>query len=81
MSFMRTCFRPITVHFFDPESLEVLLKRNTERYFVERSDPILSLLVSEPFRAFLRLRFLFRLGLLKPKFFTRLYAVASVREN
>jgi hypothetical protein len=48
---------------------------------VERSDPIYPFwFVSRSF-PFYTLRLLFRIGLLKPNFFTRLYAVASVRQN
>ena len=69
------------LHFFDPESLEVLLRRYARDISIERSDPIYPFWFvgrSLPFYGF---KLVFRLGLLKPRFFSRLYAVASVREN
>jgi ubiquinone/menaquinone biosynthesis C-methylase UbiE len=69
------------LHFFDQESLQDLLRRYAKKVTVERSDPILPFWFLSRSVPFYVLRFLFRLGLLKPRFFTRLYAVASVREN
>jgi len=69
------------LHFFDPESLEELLLRYGKSVSIDRGDPIYPfwfLSRSLPFRG---LKVLFHFGLLKPRFFSRLYAVASVREN
>jgi ubiquinone/menaquinone biosynthesis C-methylase UbiE len=69
------------LHFFDPDSLEALLRRYSKNVSIERSDPIYPFWFvgrSLPFYGF---KLLFRLGLLKPRFFSRLYAVAGVREN
>ena len=69
------------VWFFDPESFESLLKRYAGRVSIERSDPIYPFWFLERSAAYYALRLLFRMRLLKPRYFTRLYAVASVREN
>jgi SAM-dependent methyltransferase len=69
------------VHFFDPESLERLLRRYSKDVSVERSDPIYPFWFVGRSLPFYGLKLLFRFGLLKPRFFSRLYAVASVRQN
>ena len=69
------------LHFFDPESLETLLRRFSKHVYIEKSDPIYPFWFVGRSLPFYGLKLLFRLGLLKPRFFSRLYAVASVREN
>ena len=69
------------LHFFDPESLADLLKHYSSKVTIERSDPIYPFWFLSRSLPFYGLKILFRLGLLKPRFFSRLYAVASVREN
>jgi ubiquinone/menaquinone biosynthesis C-methylase UbiE len=69
------------VHFFDPESLEQLLRRYSKEVSIERSDPIYPFWFVGRSLPFYGLKLLFRLGLLKPRFFSRLYAVASLRQN
>ena len=69
------------VHFFDPETLESLLRRYAKKISIERSDPIYPFWFVGRSLPFYGLKLLFRLGLLKPRFFSRLYAVASVCVN
>lgn len=69
------------VWFFEPESLANLLQRYTSRVTIERSDPIYPFWFLERSAAFYALRLLFRLRLLKPRYFSRLYAVASIRQT
>lgn len=69
------------LHFFDPESLEALLRRYSRDVSIERSDPIYPFWFVGRSLPFYGLKLLFRLGLLRPRFFSRLYAVAGVREN
>lgn len=69
------------VHFFDPESLKELLQRYSKGVSIERADPIYPFWFLGRSVPFYGLKLLFRLGLLKPRFFSRLYVVASVREN
>jgi ubiquinone/menaquinone biosynthesis C-methylase UbiE len=69
------------VHFFEPESLEQLLRRYSKDVAIERADPIFPFWFLSRSLPFYGLKLLFRLGLIKPRFFSRLYAVASVREN
>jgi len=69
------------VHFFDPASLKELLGRFGEQVEVSRGDPIYPFWFVSRSVAYYLLRVLYRTGLLKPRFFTRLYAVASVRKN
>ena len=52
-----------------------------QKVTVERSDPIYPFWFLGRSLPFYALRLLFRVGLLKPRFYSRLYAVASVREN
>ena len=67
--------------FFDREALQTLLQRYSSDVSIERSDPIYPFWFLERSTAFYGLRLLFRVGLLKPRFFSRLYVVASVRQN
>ena len=69
------------VHFFDPASFRKLLEAYSRQVQVERSDPIYPFWFVRRSLPFYALRLLFRLRVLKPLFFTRLYAVASVRKN
>ena len=69
------------VHFFDPDSLEGLLRRYSKDISIEKADPIYPFWFVGRSLPFYGLKLLFRLGLLKPRFFSRLYAVASVRQN
>jgi len=69
------------LHFFDPDSLEHLLRRHSNDVSIERSDPIYPFWFVGRSLPFYGLKLLFRLGLLKPRFFSRLYAVARIRED
>jgi 2-polyprenyl-3-methyl-5-hydroxy-6-metoxy-1,4-benzoquinol methylase len=69
------------LHFFEPGSLEALLRRYSKDVSIERSDPIYPFWFVGRSVPFYGLKALYRLGLLKPRFFSRLYAVASVRKN
>ncbi len=69
------------LHFFDPQSLDGLLRPYSPEVVIERSDPIYPFWFVGRSLPFYALKLFFRLGLLKPRFFSRLYAVASVREN
>ncbi len=69
------------LHFFDPISLQQLLGRHAKNVSVERGDPIYPFWFVGRSWPFYGLKALFRLGFLKPQFFSRIYAVASVREN
>ena len=69
------------LHFFEAESLRELLQKYCKNVSVERSDPIYPFWFLGRSLPFYGLKILFRLGLLRPRFFSRLYVVASVREN
>ena len=69
------------VHFFDPGSFRNLLEPYAGQVSIERSDPIYPFWFVRRSLPFYALRLLFRMGLLKPVFFSRLYAVASVRQD
>jgi ubiquinone/menaquinone biosynthesis C-methylase UbiE len=69
------------LHFFDPDSLNSLLRQYGKNISIERGDPIYPFWFLSRSLPFYGLKALFRVGLLKPRFFSRLYAVASVREN
>ena len=69
------------VHFFDAESLKNVLTRYSKNVSVEPSDPIYPFWFVSRSLPFYGLKALFRLGVLRPRFFSRLYAVAGVREN
>src|SRR5262249_42725778 len=69
------------VNFFNAALLRDLLLSYAADVSVERSDPIYPfwfLARSIPYYA---MRVLFRAGLLRPRFFSRLYAVAQVRQQ
>jgi len=69
------------VNFFDEKSLRELLKPFSSAVNIERSDPVYPFWFVGRSIPYYALRLMFRSGLLKPKFYSRLYAVASVREN
>ncbi|HLH30169.1 MAG TPA: hypothetical protein VKY31_03130, partial [Terriglobia bacterium] len=69
------------LHFFEPGSLEELLRSYAGEVSIERADPIYPFWFLSRSLPFYALKLLFRVGMLKPRFFSRLYAVASVREN
>ena len=69
------------VHFFDPASFKNLLEQYAGHVNIERSDPIYPFWFVGRSLPFYALKLLFRAGVLKPNFFSRLYAVASVRED
>src|SRR5262249_26088217 len=64
------------LHFFEPESLRGLLNRYSRRISIERADPIFPFWFLGRSLPFYGMKTLFRLGLLKPRFFSRLYAAA-----
>ena len=66
------------VHFFDPESLSKLLRSFGGDIRVERGDPIYPYWFLSRSSGYYALRVLYRSGLVKPRFFSRLYAVADV---
>jgi ubiquinone/menaquinone biosynthesis C-methylase UbiE len=69
------------VHFFDPDGFTSLLKKYSATVQVERGDPIYPFWFLSRSGGYYALRVLYRAGLLKPRFFTRLYAVASVGQD
>ena len=69
------------LHFFDPVSFKRLLEQHAGRVTIERSDPIYPFWFVGRSLPFYALKLLFRARLLKPNFFSRLYAVASVRQD
>jgi SAM-dependent methyltransferase len=69
------------LHFFDPASFRNLLEQYAGQVTVERSDPIYPFWFVSRSLPYYALRLLFRARLLKPNYFSRLYAVARVREN
>ena len=69
------------VHFFDPAGFTSLLEKFAEKVQVERGDPLYPFWFLSRSAGYYGLRVLYRAGLLKPRFFTRLYAVASVRQD
>jgi SAM-dependent methyltransferase len=66
------------VNFFDEESLRRLLAGYGAKVSIERSDPIYPFWFVGRSLPYYALRVLYRGGLLKPRFFSRLYAVASL---
>lgn len=66
------------VHFFTPDSLAELLGGFGASVQVERGDPIQPFWFLSRSPGYYALRVLSRAGLIKPRFFSRLYAVASV---
>jgi ubiquinone/menaquinone biosynthesis C-methylase UbiE len=69
------------LHFFDPHSLKSILRQYSDRISVEPSDPIYPFWFTARSVPFYAMRGLYRLGLLRPRFFSRLYAVASIRQG
>ena len=69
------------MNFFSAESLRKLLSKYGPDLMIERSDPIYPFWFVGRSIPYYALRVLFRVGLLKPRFYSRLYAVARVREN
>ena len=69
------------VNFFDSESLERFLRQFSKNVQVERGDPIYPFWFLAKSSAYYVLRLLYRMRLLKPRFYSRLYAVASLRED
>jgi hypothetical protein len=69
------------VHFFDSDSLKELLGRFSKSVEIRRGDPIYPFWFVSRSAAYYGLRVLYRLGLLKTHYYSRLYAVASLREN
>jgi SAM-dependent methyltransferase len=69
------------LHFFDSGSLGDLLKIYSSGVVIERSDPIYPFWFLNRSLPYYGLKVLFHLGLLKPRFFSRLYAVASIRQD
>jgi 2-polyprenyl-3-methyl-5-hydroxy-6-metoxy-1,4-benzoquinol methylase len=67
------------VNFFTLESLKDLLRPYSSDVEIQRSDPIYPYWFLGRSIPFYALRLAFRMHLLKPRFFSRLYAVASVR--
>jgi ubiquinone/menaquinone biosynthesis C-methylase UbiE len=69
------------LHFFSSESLKSLLHSYTREVTVERSDPIYPFWFLRKSAPYYIMRLAFRVHLLKPRFFSRLYAVASVQQD
>jgi len=69
------------VNFFAADSVRSLLLQYASHVSVDRSDPIYPFWFAGRSLPFYFLRVLFRAGILKPRFYSRLYAVARVREN
>jgi SAM-dependent methyltransferase len=69
------------VNFFDPEALRSLLGNYASQVQVERGDPIYPFWFLSRSSLYYALRVFYRAGLLKPRFFSRLYAVASIRQD
>jgi 2-polyprenyl-3-methyl-5-hydroxy-6-metoxy-1,4-benzoquinol methylase len=67
------------VNFFTPDTLKNLLRQYAGDIEIKRSDPIYPYWFLGRSIPFYALRLAFRMHLLKPRFFSRLYAVASVR--
>jgi SAM-dependent methyltransferase len=69
------------VHFFNPESLAALLRSFGAEVNVERGDPIYPFWFLSRSAGYYALRVFYRARFLKPRFFSRLYAVADVRQH
>lgn len=69
------------LNFFEPRSLESVLRRYSKHVSIERADPIYPFWFIGRSIPFYSLKILFRAGLIKPRFFSRLYAVASIRQD
>ena len=66
------------LHFFDTQSLRRLLDGHAEDVTTDRADPIYPHWFLSKSLLFYVLRLMYRTQLLKPRFFSRLYAVARV---
>lgn len=69
------------VNFFDAKSLEGLLGSYVEHVSVKHGDPIYPFWFVSRSLPYYGLRLLYRAGLLQPRFYSRLYAVASLRQD
>lgn len=69
------------VNFFNPESFARLLREYAADVEVERGDPIYPFWFLSRSTGYYALRVFYRAGFLKPRFFSRLYAVASIRQD
>src|SRR5881397_565816 len=69
------------LHFFEPRSLENALRPFAAEVSIQRADPIYPFWFLGRSAPFYALKLLFASGVIKPRFFSRLYAVARVREN
>ena len=69
------------VNFFDADSFRQLLLRYSSDVSIERSDPIYPFWFVGRSLPFYAMRLLFKAGMLRPRFFSRLYAVARVRKS
>ena len=69
------------VNFFDPDSLARLLGQFSRSVKITPGDPIYPFWFKVKSLPYYALRVLYRAGVLRPRLFTRIYAVASVREN
>jgi SAM-dependent methyltransferase len=69
------------VHFFNVDALTWMLEPLAGKVTIERGDPIYPFWFLNRSGGYYALRAVHRLGFLRPRFFTRLYAVASVRQD
>jgi SAM-dependent methyltransferase len=69
------------VNFFDAVSLKNLLHTYSMDVSIERGDPILPFWFLGRSLPFYLIKGAYKAGFLKPRFYSRLYAVASVRQN
>jgi SAM-dependent methyltransferase len=69
------------VHFFNPDSLATLLTGFCADVQVERGDPIYPFWFLSRSGGYYALRVLYRSRLIKPRFFTRLYARANIPQH
>jgi SAM-dependent methyltransferase len=69
------------VHFFELQGVTRLLGEFAADVQVERGDPIYPFWFLSRSGGYYALRIFYRAGLLKPRFFSRLYAVATVRQD
>jgi SAM-dependent methyltransferase len=69
------------IHFFSPDGFRALLRKFSANVDIERGDPIYPFWFLSRSIGYYALRVFYRAGFLKPRFFTRLYAVASVRQD
>jgi hypothetical protein len=69
------------INFFDAPAVARLLGEFGRNVVVKRGDPIYPFWFVGRSIGYYALRALYQMGLLEPRFFSRIYAVASVREN